>query len=36
MYFIDRYLNWFRNERSKAKFDYRSPKEYRIEFGLTV
>ena len=36
MYFINRYLHWFRNERIKAKLDYRSPKEYRTELGLLL
>ena len=32
MYFIDRYLHWFRNERIKAKRDYRS--QMSIELNL--
>ena len=36
MYFIDRYLNWFRNERIKIGLNNKSPKEYRTELGLAV
>ena len=36
MYFIDRYLHWIRNERIKAKIDYRNPKENRTELGLAL
>ena len=36
MYFIDRYLNWFRNERIKTSLNNKSPKEYRTELGLAL
>ena len=36
MYFIDRYLNWFRNERIKIGLNNKSPKEYRTELGLAL
>ena len=36
MYFIDRNLNWFRNERIKIGLNNKSPKEYRTELGLAV
>ena len=36
MYFIDRYLNWFRNERIKIRLNNKSPKEYRTELGLLL
>ena len=36
MYFIDRYLNWFRNERIKLGLNSKSPKEYRTELGLAL
>ena len=36
MYFIDRYLNWFRNERIKIGLNNRSPREYRTELGLAL
>ena len=36
MYFIDRYLNWFRNERIKIRLNNKSPKEYRTELGLAL
>ena len=36
MYFIDRYLNWFSNERIKIGLNNKSPKEYRTELGLAL
>ena len=36
MYFIDRYLNWFRNERIKIGLNNKSLKEYRTELGLLL
>ena len=36
MYFIDRYLNWFKNERIKTSLNNKSPKEYRTELGLAL
>ena len=36
MYFIDRYLNWFRNERIKISLNNKNPKEYRTELGLAL
>ena len=36
MYFIDRYLNWFRNARIKIRLNNKSPKEYRTELGLAL
>ena len=36
MYFIERHLNWFRNERIKVSLDYKSPNEYRNELGLAL
>lgn len=36
MYFIDRYLNWFRNERIKVGLNNKSPKEYRTGLGLAL
>ena len=36
MYFIDRYLNWFRNERIKIGLNNKSPKEYRTELSLAL
>ena len=36
MYFIDRYLNWFRNERIKIGLNNKNPKEYRTGLGLAL
>ena len=36
MYFIDRCLNWFKNERIKLLSNNKSPKEYRTELGLAL
>ena len=36
IYFIDRYLNWLRNERVKIRLNKKSPKEYRSELGLAL
>ena len=36
MYFIDRYLNWFRNEKIKTSLNNKSPKEYRTELSLAL
>ena len=36
MYFIDRYLNWFRNERIKIRLNNKRTKEYRTELGLAL
>ena len=36
MYFIDRYLNWFRNERIKIRLNNKITKEYRTELGLAL
>ena len=36
MYFIDRYLNWFRNERIKISSNNKNPMEYRTDLGLAL
>ena len=36
MYFINRHLHWFRNERIKIGLNNKSPKENKTELGLLL